>query len=58
MKKVVEVVIITTCSYAGEEHIQEKFIKELQNIVDNGGSIISIVRDESRVKKAYVIKEK
>lgn len=50
----VEVVKLSTASFAGEQKIQDNFLQELQDVVDGGGRVINIVRDDARYKKAYV----
>lgn len=52
----VEKFTVSTSNYSGESTLQDIFLKGLQEIVDNGGQVISITGDATRHKSAYVIR--
>ena len=47
---------VVAYNYDNEGNVlRQKFMKALQSIIDNGGSVITIVKDDIRVKAAYVL---
>lgn len=48
---------VRTSNFTGEKTLRDRFIHQLQEIVANGGSIISITKDDRREKSAYVLKK-
>lgn len=47
-------VIYQTSSYSNGQELTQNFLSKLQEVIDNGGQIINIVKDQDRYKKAYV----
>ena len=54
IRKVVKVIELTVSNYSGEKDLPNRFLQELQQVLDDGGAIISIVKDDVRHKKAFV----
>lgn len=46
---------VTASNYDAEANLEKRFLLELQKVIDNGGQVVSIIRDDQRIKKAYVI---
>ena len=46
---------LTASNYTTQKTLGDRFMAALQKVLDNGGQIISITRDENRVKTAFVV---
>ena len=46
---------IEASSYEGEKKLPSRFLKVLQSVLDNGGSIVNITQDQTRRKEAFVL---
>ena len=51
----IKIISRSASNYAGEKSIRENFLSDLQKVLDSGGQIVSIVSDDVRFKKAYVL---
>jgi len=50
----IKTIVLTASNYEAENKLDIKFLSYLQSVIDEGGSIINIVKDGRRYKKAYV----
>lgn len=51
----IKIIKMSASSFYAEERLEDNFLKELQDVLDNGGQIVSIVQDSRSFKKAYVL---
>ena len=51
----IKIIKVTASNYDAENRLEERFLAKLQDVLDEGGQVVSITADERRLKKAFVL---
>ena len=51
----IQKITLTASGFESERALPRKFLDRLQEILDNGEQVVTVTRDEVRVKEAFVI---